>query len=40
MNTTSDDPSYNALMADLRSALKILAEAIEPKVYQHGFLLR
>jgi hypothetical protein len=40
MNTTSDDPTYSALMADLRSALKILAEAIEPKVYQHGFLLR
>lgn len=40
MNTSSDDATYNALMADLRSTLKTLAEAIEPKVYQHGFLLR
>ena|GEM_PF-5284396 len=30
----------NALIADLRSALKILAAKIEPKVYKYGFLKR
>jgi hypothetical protein len=38
MNNKSDDETYNALIADLRSALKVLAKKIEPKVYQYGFL--
>jgi hypothetical protein len=38
MNNKSDDETYNALIAELRSALKILAEKIEPKVYEYGFL--
>ncbi|GBU28973.1 hypothetical protein R84B8_02535 [Treponema sp. R8-4-B8] len=39
MNSKSGDDTYNALIADLRSALKILAEKIQPKVYEYGFLL-
>jgi hypothetical protein len=38
MNSKSDDEMYNALIANLRSALKTLAEKIEPKVYLYGFL--
>jgi len=38
MNAKSNDETYNALIADLRSALKILATKIEPKVYEYGFL--
>jgi hypothetical protein len=38
MNNKSKDETYNALLADLRSALKTLAEKIEPKVYEYGFL--
>ena len=38
MNNKSEDETYNALIADLRSALKTLAEKIEPKVYEYGFL--
>jgi len=38
MNTKSEDETYNGLIADLRSALKTLAEKIEPKVYEYGFL--
>ena len=38
MNNKSDDETYNALIADLRSALKTLAAKIEPKVYEYGFL--
>ena len=38
MNNTSDDETYNDLIADLRFALKTLAEKIEPKVYEYGFL--
>jgi hypothetical protein len=38
MNNKSDDETYNELIADLRSALKILATKIEPKVYEYGFL--
>jgi hypothetical protein len=40
MNNTSKDETYNALIADLRSALKALAQKIEPKVYEYGFLRR
>jgi hypothetical protein len=38
MNNKSNDETYNALIADLRLALKILAAKIEPKVYEYGFL--
>jgi 16S rRNA G966 N2-methylase RsmD len=39
MNSTSGDTLYNALIGDLRSALKTLALKIRPKVYEYGFLL-
>ena len=38
MNNKSDDEKYNELISDLRSALKELAQKIEPKVYEYGFL--
>lgn len=38
MNPTSDDTTYNALLANLRQAMKALAAHIEPKVYEYGFL--
>jgi len=38
MNNKSDDVKYNALIGDLRAALKMLAKKIEPKVYEYGFL--
>ena len=40
MNNKSDDEKYNELMGNLREALKVLAQKIEPKVYEHGFLKR
>jgi hypothetical protein len=40
MNNKSNDETYNALIADLRLALKALAAKIEPKVYEYGFLKR
>ena len=40
MNNTSKDETYNELINNLRSAIKILAEKIEPKVYEYGFLKR
>lgn len=40
MNTGSQDEHYNHLMAELRQCLKILAQKIEPKVYEYGFLKR
>jgi hypothetical protein len=38
MNNKSKDETYNELVGALRSALKTLAEKIEPKVYEYGFL--
>lgn len=38
MNATSKDAHYNALMANLRKALKNLASKIEPKIYEYEFL--
>lgn len=38
MNTTSKDENYNALIANLRKALKNLALKIEPKIYEYEFL--
>jgi hypothetical protein len=38
MNNRSDDERYTELIGALRSALKLLASKIEPKVYEYGFL--
>jgi hypothetical protein len=38
MKTKSDDETYNTLVAALREKLRILAEKIQPKVYEYGFL--
>ena len=40
MNNKSEDGEYNALIGNLRDKLKTLATKIEPKVYEHGFLLK
>jgi len=39
MNNQSDNPTYNELIENLRDALKLLAQKIEPKVYEYGFLM-
>ncbi len=38
MNNKSGDETYMKLIAELRTAIKILAKKIEPKVYEYGFL--
>lgn len=38
MNNKSTDETYTNLISNLREKLKELAEAIEPKVYEYGFL--
>lgn len=38
MNSKGNDETYNQLINNLREALKTLAEKIEPKMYQYGFL--
>ena len=38
MKAKSKDDQFNKLDANLRSALKKLAEKIQPKVYEYGFL--
>ena len=38
MNAESNDPTYTALIANLRQKQKELAKQIEPKVYEYGFL--
>jgi hypothetical protein len=38
MNNKSEDSKYMVLIASLRDSLKILAQKIEPKVYEYGFL--
>ena len=38
MNSTSEDATYNTLLANLRQAMKGLAAHIEPKIYEYGFL--
>ena len=40
MNSSSSDATYTQLLAALRAAMKRLAAAIEPKVYEYGFLKR
>jgi hypothetical protein len=39
MKTKSADEKYNSLIKDLRQRLSVLAEKIQPKVYEYGFLL-
>lgn len=39
MNATSPNEEYTRLIAALRSALKDLSKAIEPKIYAYGFLV-
>jgi hypothetical protein len=38
MNTSSMDEQYNRLIKVLRNNLKLLAQKIEPKIYEYGFL--
>lgn len=40
MNSDSPDAKYNALLRDLRKAMKDLGDTIAEKVYIHGFLTR
>ena len=40
MNAKSGDDTYNKIISSLRSSLKILAEKIQPKVYEYGFLVK
>ena len=40
MNNKSKDKHFNALEKTLSDKMKTLAKAIEPKVYEHGFLLK
>ncbi len=40
MNSTSEDEHYMKLLAELRQRMKILEAHIEPKIYEHGFLLK
>lgn len=40
MNNKSSDKTYTQLINNLRKQIKILAEKIEPKVYEYGFLKR
>jgi hypothetical protein len=38
MNTESNDANYTELLGTLRQRLKVLAQRIEPKVYEYEFL--
>ncbi len=38
MNAKSDDETYTELVTTLREKMKLLANRIEPKVYEYGFL--
>ena len=40
MNSTSDDVHYTELLKELRLRMKDLEASIEPKIYEHGFLLK
>ncbi|MDR1484209.1 MAG: hypothetical protein LBT09_05255 [Planctomycetaceae bacterium] len=39
MKTKSNNEKYNTLISDLRNELKALANKIQPKIYEYGFLL-
>jgi hypothetical protein len=38
MKAHSENETYNGLLAALRNRLRVLAEKIQPKVYEYGFL--
>jgi hypothetical protein len=38
MNNKSEDEIYNKLIGELRKQVELLAQKIEPKVYEYGFL--
>lgn len=40
MNSSSSDSHYMDLLTDLRGKMKALEAHIEPKIYEHGFLLK
>ena len=40
MNSTSEDMRYIELLSNLRAKMKALEAHIEPKIYEHGFLLK
>lgn len=40
MNSDSKDETYTTLITTLRQKMKVLAQQIEPKVYEYGFLKR
>jgi hypothetical protein len=40
MNSNSDDRTYMDLIGKLRTILKHLADKIEPKIFDYGFLKR
>jgi hypothetical protein len=40
MNNKSTDTRFNELEQELSKTLKVLAEKIEPKVYEYEFLKR
>jgi len=40
MNAKSEDEKYNELIGNLREKLNLLAQKIEPKVYEYEFLLK
>ena len=40
MNSSSSDAHYMDLLTDLRGKMKALEAHIEPKIYEHGFLLK
>jgi hypothetical protein len=38
MNNKSTDETYNKIIRTLRNDVKLLAQKIEPKIYEYGFL--
>jgi len=40
LNAKSDNPRFTELDTILREKIDILAEKIEPKIFEYGFLLR
>ena len=40
MHNTSKDEKYNNVLKDLKDAIELLAQKIEPNVYEFGFLLK
>lgn len=38
LNAKSTDEHFNALMSELKEALKLLAVKLENKIYEYGFL--